>query len=52
MKRTIMDMTRAIIFEKYIDNNLWPKLVLAMTYVKNSWPTKVLQNFSPYKTLT
>lgn len=35
-------MTRATIFEKNIDNNFWPELVFAMTYVKNSWPTKAL----------
>lgn len=34
--RTIMDMTRATILEGNIDNNLWPELVLAMTYIKNS----------------
>lgn len=52
MGRTIMDMTRAIIFEGNINNNLWFELVLAMTYVKNSWPTKAMQNLSLYKTLT
>lgn len=46
-----MDMTRAIIFEGNINNNLWFELVLAMTYVKNSRPTKAMQNLSPYKTL-
>ena len=48
-----MDMTRTTILEDNIDDHLWPKLVLAMTYVKNSPPTKaLLQNLSPYKALT
>ena len=46
-----MDMTRAIILEGNIDNELWPELVLAMTYIKNSRLTKALQNLSPHKTL-
>lgn len=37
-----MDMTRATILEGNIDNELWPELVLVITYVKNNWPTKVL----------
>ena len=52
MGRTIMDMTRATILEGNIDDDLWPELVLAMTYVKNSRPTKALQNLSPYEALT
>lgn len=47
-----MDITRSAILEGNIDNDLWPELVLAMTYVKNSRPTKALQNLSPYKALT
>ena len=47
-----MDMTRATILEGNIDDDLWPELVLAMTYVKNSRPTKALQNLSPYEALT
>ncbi len=50
--KTIMDITRATIFEGNIDDDLWPELVLAMTYVKNSQPTKALQNLSPYEALT
>lgn len=49
MKKTIMDMTRANILEGNIDDKLWPKLVLAMTHVKNCWSTKALQNLSPHK---
>ncbi len=52
MGRTIMDMTKATILEGNIDDELWPELVLAMTYVKNSRPTKVLQNLSPYEAFT
>lgn len=37
-----MDIIRVTIFEKKIDNDFWPKLVLAITYIKNNWPIKVL----------
>ena len=48
-RKTIIDMTRAIIFEENIDDDLWPKLVFAMTHVKNNRPTRALQNnLSPY----
>lgn len=36
MGKTIMDMTRATILESNINNELWPELVLAMTYIKNN----------------
>lgn len=36
MGKTIMDMTRAIILEGNIDDELWPEIVLALTHVKNS----------------
>lgn len=49
MGRTIMDMTRATILEGNIDDDLWPELVLAMTYIKNSRPTRALENISPYE---
>ena len=42
-------MTRATIFERNIDDVLWTELVLAMMYIKNSWPAKALQNLSPYE---
>lgn len=42
MGRTIIDITKATILEENIDDNLWPKLVLTMTYIKNSRPTKAL----------
>ena len=44
-----MDMTRARILEGNIDDELWPELVLAMTYVKNSQPTRTLENISPHE---
>ncbi len=52
MGKTIIDITRAIILEGNIDDDLWPELVLAMTYVKNTWSTKALQNLRPYEVLT
>lgn len=39
----IMDMTRATIIEKNINNNLWPEVVLAMTHVKNIQLTRALE---------
>lgn len=50
MGRAIMDMTRATILEGNIDDELWPKLVLAMIYNKNNRPTRALaHNISPHK---
>lgn len=46
-------MTRAIILKGNIDDNLWAELVLAMTYIKNNQPMRVLQNnLSFYKAYT
>lgn len=42
IERTIMDITRATILESSIDDDLWPELILEMTYVNNNWPTRVL----------
>lgn len=44
-----MDMTMTIILEDNIDNNLWPKFLLAITYVKNNWPIRAFQDLSPYE---
>ena len=50
MERTIMNTTRATILEENIKDELWPELVLAMTYIKNNRPTRAFQdNISPYK---
>ncbi len=46
-----MDMTRATILEGSLDDELWPEVVLAMTYVKNVRPTKALGGDSPYHAL-
>ena len=37
-----MNMTRATILEKNLDDKLWPEIILAMTYVKNVHLTKAL----------
>lgn len=37
-------MTRATILEDNIDDEPWPKLVLAMTYIKNNRPIRALAN--------
>lgn len=49
MGKGIIDMTRAIILNGNMHNDLWPKLVLIITYIKNCYPTGALNNFSPYK---
>lgn len=49
MGRTIIDMTKATVLESNIDDDLWPKLVLAITYIKNSQPMPVLENISPHE---
>lgn len=36
IERIIIDMTKAKILKDNIDNDLWQKLVLAITYIKNS----------------
>lgn len=49
MGRIIIDMTKATILEGNINDDLWPELVLAMTYVKNNRPTRALQDgISPH----
>ena len=42
-------MTRAIILDGNINDNLWPKLVFAITCIKNCHPTKTFNDLSPYK---
>lgn len=40
-------MIRATILESNIDDNLWPELVLAVTYIKNNWLTRVFKTATP-----
>lgn len=47
-----MDMTRVTILDRNIDDKFWPELILAIIYVKNRRPIKVLQSLSPHKSLT
>ena len=47
-----MDMTRAIILEENTNNDLWLELLLAIMYMKNNWPIRVIQNLSPNKAYT
>lgn len=45
-----MDMTRATILEGNIDDELWPEIILAMTYIKNNRPTRALpSNTTPHE---
>lgn len=46
-----MEMARASIIEGRIDDFFWPEVILAITYIKNLRPTKVLQGLSPYQEL-
>lgn len=39
-----MEMVRATILKRRIDDIFWPEIVLAMTQIKNLWPTQVLKN--------
>lgn len=48
MGRTIMDMTQATILEGNLDDDLWPEVILTMTYVKNVRPTKALEGKTPH----
>lgn len=45
---TIMDMTNVIIIDEKIDNNLWCKVILIMTQVKNIRLTKTFRGNSLY----
>lgn len=45
-------MTKTIIHEKNIANDFQPELVLVMTYVKNNWQIKALQNLNFYEVFT
>lgn len=45
-------MTRAIIYEENIEDNLWLELIFTMTFIKNNWSTRTLQNLSRYKAST
>ena len=52
IRRMMIDMTRATILERSINNDFYLKLVLTITYIKNSYPTKVLQKLNSYEALT
>lgn len=47
-----MDITRITTLEDNIDNDLWPELILAITYVINNRPIRVLYDLSSYKLYT
>lgn len=47
-----MNMTRATIFNKNVNDDLKPKIVIVMTYMKKNWLTRVVQNFSNHKIYT
>lgn len=45
-----MDITRAIILKSNINDDLWPELVFAIIYIKNSQPMQTLKNISFHET--
>lgn len=48
--KTLLNITRATILKRNIKDELCLKLVLPMTYIKNSHPTKALVNdLNPHK---
>lgn len=47
-----MNITRATILEGDIEDNLRLELVFAMTYVKNNWLMRALQNLNLYEATT
>lgn len=47
-----MDMTKKTILEGNIDDDLLPELVFVMTYIKNNWYTRALQDLNPYESYT
>lgn len=46
---TIIDMARATIIGRSIQDNFWPKIVLAMVHVKNIRLTSILDRKNPYE---
>lgn len=44
-----MDMTYAIILNRNIDNNLWSKIILVITLVKNIKLISLFEDKNPYK---
>lgn len=50
MVKIIMDMTWAIILKSNFDNDSWLEVILAMTYVKNVWPTTIFEGNNSYLT--
>lgn len=50
MRRILIDITRTTTLERNIKDELWPELVLAITYIKKNRLTRALtNNLSPYK---
>lgn len=44
-----MDITRATILENNLNDNLWLEVIIIMTYIKNLYLTKALNNSNtPY----
>lgn len=48
MRKTIMDMAQATILEDNLNDELWPEVILAMTYVKNVRSIKALGGNNSY----
>lgn len=46
---TLMEIARVSIIEGGIDDSFWPKMILAITCIKNIRPTKAVQRLSPHQ---
>ena len=47
--RTIMEMTRCLLFEKDLPKKFWAEAVNTTVFLLNRLPTKALQNKTPYE---
>lgn len=45
MRKIIIDMVKMTILEREINDMLWPKIILAITYIKNLRPIQALKRF-------
>lgn len=52
MNRTILELARAMRFEKNLPESLWGEAVLHAAWIRNRSPTKALDDKTPIETLT
>lgn len=49
--RTLIEMTRAMLFGQKVLGFLWPEALMYTTYIKNRSPTRALEGMTPFKAL-